>query len=254
MSRLYIVLLSIAAFSISLIGATFSVVGLAQLFSGAGKSVALMAAALEFAKIVSAGFLYRYWGHVNNLMRYYLSISVVALVAITSMGIFGYLSNAYQKSSLGLKTQLVKIESLEGENLRVVAEIKEVQQFIDSIPRNRITKKFAFQKEYAPYIRKLREKSDGISKEVQVMKLEILNTQTKIGPIIYVAKELGTDVDTVAKYLIFLFVSVFDPLAICLVFATSLAINLREKYRGNERRIAAHSLSNPVDHRLKKAS
>jgi hypothetical protein len=57
----------------------------------------------------------------------------------------------------------------------------------------------------------------------------------------------------VVKYLIILFVSVFDPLAVCLVFCLNLAIRLNEKYRGNELKIAAHSITTPVDHRFRKA-
>src|SRR5579862_8299378 len=103
MSRLYIVLLGSAAILISLTGATFSIVGLTSLFAGRALTVGFMAGSLEFAKLVAAGFLYRYWGHINRLMRGYLSMAVIALSAITSMGIFGYLSAAYQKSSLPLK-------------------------------------------------------------------------------------------------------------------------------------------------------
>src|SRR3954463_145655 len=105
MSRIYIILLMISALSISAIGAVFSVFGLTKLFSGAPITVGMMAASLEFAKLVSAGFIYRYWGHINFLMRNYLSAAVVILSCITSMGIFGYLSAAYEKSSLVIKSQ-----------------------------------------------------------------------------------------------------------------------------------------------------
>src|SRR5687768_16688758 len=100
MSRLYITLLAIAALAVSVTGAIFSMVGLTSLFAGAVFSVAIMAGALEFAKVVTAGFLYRYWGHVNHVMRVYLSAAVFVLSVITSLGIFGYLSNAYQTSSI----------------------------------------------------------------------------------------------------------------------------------------------------------
>jgi len=254
MSKLYITLLAIAAFSISIIGATFSIAGLMKLFSGAAIAVALMASALEFAKLVSAGFLYRYWGHVNRLMRNYLSMAIVVLSAITSLGIFGFLSNAYQVSSQELKVHEIKLAALNDENARALDEIKRIQKVIDEVPRSRITKKFQMQKEAEPRIRKLVLLSDSIHKEIQGMSLQILDTKTRVGPLIYVAEATGADVDTVAKWLILIFVSVFDPLAICLVFATNLAIRLREKYRGNESKIAAHSLSTPVDHRFKKAS
>lgn len=254
MSRLYIILLATAGLIISFIGATFSIAGLAKLFAGAAISVACMAAALEFAKIVTAGFLYRYWGHINPLMRTYLGTALMVLMGITSMGIFGYLSNAYQKSSLQLKTYHLQMQSLQDENERILTEIQKTEKFIADIPNSRISKKFELHKEAEPRLQQLHLQSEAILHQMDSLNLEILSTQTKVGPLIYVAEALHTNVDTVAKYLILLFVSVFDPLAICLIFAWSLAVRLREKYRGNENRIAALALSKPVDHRFKKSA
>src|SRR5580658_5077833 len=102
MSKVYIRLLAITAAMIALTGASFSIIGLAKIFAGAATAVAAMAGALEVAKLVVTGFLYRYWGHIHKLMRVYLCFAVVTLVGITSVGIFGFLSNAYQVSSLQL--------------------------------------------------------------------------------------------------------------------------------------------------------
>lgn len=249
------VLLALAAATIAATSAFFSIFGLAQLFAGASTAVIIMASSLEFAKFVSTGFLYRYWGHINRPIRYYLLCAVFTLMCITSMGIYGFLSNAYQKSSLGWKTEMMKLESLRVEDARVQSQIKEIRTFIDEIPRNRISRKFEFQKMYEPKIRELQGKSAGIQSKIAEMQLQIYSTQTKIGPITYVAEAFGTNVDTVVKYLILLFVAVFDPLAVCLVFCWSLSIRLYEKYRGDESKIASRTLLNePVDHRFRKAS
>lgn len=254
MSKVYVRLLAIAAFVIAVTGASFSIAGLAKLFAGAATSVAFMAGALEFAKLVVTGFLYRYWGHIHRPMRIYLTFAVAMLVGITSIGIFGFLSNAYQLSSLELKTQELKIQSLLSENERTEKHIQEIRRFIDEIPRNRISKKFEFQKKYEPEIRGLQKQSESILTEVAEAKSKMIRTHAEIGPAIYLAQALGMDIDTVVKYLILIFVSVFDPLAVCLVFCLNLAVRLREKYRGNEIKIASHSFSTPVDHRYKKAS
>jgi hypothetical protein len=254
MSRLYITLLAIASLWIASIGAVFSIAGLTHLFSGATYSIILMASALEFAKLVTAGFLYRYWGHVGRVMRYYLSCAVVALSLITSLGIFGYLSNAYQKSSMNFKTENIKLGVLNEEDSRIQDEVKRIQAEVASVPRSRITKRLALQDSFEPQIRELEKRSDAIHSQMAQMKLEMVHTQTTVGPLIYVAEAFDTDVDKVAKSLILLFVSIFDPLAICLVFATNLAIRLREKYRGNETRIASLAFTTPVDHRFKKGA
>jgi hypothetical protein len=77
----------------------------------------------------------------------------------------------------------------------------------------------------------------------------LLTTNTKVGPLVYISKALGIDIDTAVNWLILIFVSVFDPLAVSLVFCLNLLIRLREKYRNDDYKIGARSLTTPVDHR-----
>ena len=97
-------------------------------------------------------------------------------------------------------------------------------------------------------------RSLDIQQEIGKLELTLVTTQTEIGPLMDVSESLGVKVDTIAKCLILVFVSVFDPLAICLIFAWGLAVRLREKYRGNEQRIGNLAISKPVDHRFKKSA
>ena len=87
--------------------AFFSVFGLSKLFSGAALSVVVMAGSLEFGKIVAASFLYRYWNDINKLLKIYMTTGVVTLVLITSAGIFGYLSNAYQGATIQFENECI---------------------------------------------------------------------------------------------------------------------------------------------------
>lgn len=254
MSRVYILLLAGIGLLISTVGALFSIVGLTHLFSGAPVSVAIMAGSLEAAKIVVAGFLFRYWGHINRIMRTYLTTAVVILSMITSLGIFGFLSHAYQKSSIGTKTAQMKIAALQTEQAEIQGQIARTEQFIDSVPKSRISKKFALYEGSRAQVRKFTQRAMDIQQEIDAQKLNLVNTQTEIGPLLDVSESLGVNVDTIAKCLILVFVSVFDPLAICIVFAWGLAVRLREKYRGNETNIGRLSLSKPVDHRFKKGA
>ena len=252
MSKLYVRLLSIAAFLIAATGASFSIAGLTQLFAGAPRSVAFMSAALEFAKLVVTGFLYRYWGHLSRMLRIYLTFAVVALVAVTSLGIFGYLSNAYQVASLGLRTEQLKLKGAEDDAGRALAQIQQYRKFIDEIPESRISRKLEFQRRYEPELKRLQRRYDTAQHDAEILKVKMLATHAELGPVIYVADTFGVSTDTVVRFLIFLFVSVFDPLAVCLVFCLNLAVRLREKYRGNETRIGARALAIPIDHRRNK--
>jgi hypothetical protein len=225
----YICLLAIAAGLVSFIGATFSVTGLAKLFSGAPGPVMFMAGSLEFAKIVSAGFLHQNWNYLGYSLRVYLSSAVFALITITSLGIFGYLSNAFQKSSVALKNTQIRIDGLGNEDKRIAEEIARMQKNIDEIPVNRVSKRLELQKQLEPEIQRLKKRAFEIGIAHQHEQIEKQGFQTEIGPLAYVAEAFDIGMDKVAKWLILLFVIVFDPLAICLVFATSWSLKTRRK-------------------------
>lgn len=254
MSRIYILALAIATMLVSVSAAYFSVSGLIELFKGSAWSVGIMAGSLELSKFVVVGFLYRYWGHIHRPLKMYLGFAVLSLMIITSLGIYGYLSNAYQISSIELHTRLMEIENLENDNKRILSQIDGLNLFIERIPSTRISKKFEFQKEYEPKIAALRAESTQVIQNINQKKTEMLSVNTKIGPALFLAKALGVHIDTFVNWLILLFVLVFDPLAVSLVFCLNLIIRLREKYRGNEFKIGAHSMANPVDHRFKKSA
>ena len=99
-SKFFPKLVGLSALLIAGSAAFFSVFGLSKLFAGASLAVIIMAGSLEFGKLVAASFLYRYWNTINKLHKTYMTIAVVTLVLITSAGIFGFLSNAYQGATV----------------------------------------------------------------------------------------------------------------------------------------------------------
>jgi hypothetical protein len=221
--------LMVATVSVSTLGAGFSVFGLSQLFSGAAIAVIAMAASLEFAKFVLAAYLHQTWPRQKLIFKSYLSSAVVILSFITSMGIFGFLSNAYQSASSVLDAATIKLGSLKGELARNEQEVARINKAIDEIPANRITKKMAARASNEPALKELKEKADAINTEVTASDLKIVEVKQKVGPLIYIARAFAMDIDQVVKYLILVLVLVFDPLAICLVIATSQALESRRR-------------------------
>ncbi len=108
-SRIFPYFVGLAALLVAGSAAFYSVFGLSKLFSGATLAVIIMAGSLEFAKLVSASFLYRYWTKVSGWLKYYMVIGVVTLVLITSAGIFGFLSNAYQGATIEFEKESTKL-------------------------------------------------------------------------------------------------------------------------------------------------
>lgn len=225
----YILLLGFAALSVSAVGAYFSVTGLAKLFAGAPIAVMAMAAALEFAKIVAAAFVHRTWDKLPVLLRYYLTAAIAVLVTITSMGIFGYLSHAYQATSEALKRVEVKMVSLDSQGQDVQKELARLQTIINMVPETRVSKRLETQKELEPRINELNARAAAFKNEQRDLQMQQLALQTEIGPLVYLAQVTGREPDQISKWLILMFVVVFDPLAICLVIATSFGVKLRQE-------------------------
>ena len=229
MNSLFIFVLGGSAAIISVTGACFSIAGLTKLFAGAPIAVGIMAAALELCKMMAASFLHRNWRQLHFIMKAYMTIAVGVLMCITSMGIFGYLSYAYQRSAAELKNTMVRIDFLESEQRKVQGEMERVQKSIDEIPLNRVSKRIEVQKDLEPHLQSLQKQMIETQMNLRNENLKKLSFQIEIGPVVYVAELFRADNDRVATYLILLFVFVFDPLAVCMVLATSFAIALREQ-------------------------
>jgi len=105
-------LLGLSALSIAGCAAFFSVYGISQLFAGAFFAVVIMASALEFGKLVAASYLQRYWKKIAVGMRIYVVTGVVVLVGVTSAGIYGFLSNAYQQTADALSVNDAKVKNI----------------------------------------------------------------------------------------------------------------------------------------------
>ena len=108
-----VILPFLTAIALSAIAAFYSVVGLAQIFPGSFWPIILMGSVLEGAKLVTVSWLYNNWNVTVRWMRYYFSIAVLLLMAITSMGIFGYLSKAHLDSNVTIGANSVQLKTLE---------------------------------------------------------------------------------------------------------------------------------------------
>jgi len=221
--------LIISAVSVSTLGAYFSVIGIAALFSGAVLAVGAMATSLEVAKFVLAAYLHQRWKHVNLIMKSYMLIAIVVLSGITSMGIFGFLSDAYQSASTLLEAENFKMEALKNKQTRATGEIARITKNIEEIPETRVTKRLKARAEAEPQIAALTKQSEQIDTQIAETNLKILEVKKRVGPLVYIAKVFNKDIDTIVKYFIIVFVFVFDPLAICLVVATSEALMARKQ-------------------------
>ena len=141
--RLFPLLIALAALSVSGSAAFYSVFGLSKLFAGASLQVIIMAGSLEFAKLVVASLLYQYWDTINKWLRTYLAIACFVLMVITSGGIYGFLSGAYQSTATQSELLDKSLVILNQKNLRFQESkedlILEKNQLVKSISDLRIS-------------------------------------------------------------------------------------------------------------------
>ena len=241
-------LLGLSALFVEACAAFFSVYGLSKLFSGATTAVITMAASLELAKVVTASFLYRYWDTTHFLQKLYMTCAVLVLIVITSIGIYGFLSNAFQSSTIGIEKQTAQV-SLYGQEVSRLTKDKETIQlekrelqtnlntelrgfalsdtsrrYVDAGYRSRAVKRYQPSiDEKEKQIQSITKRLEELTTKVSDTKVQMIETGADVGPIIFVAKLFNTEISTVVQYLIFIFISVFDPLAIVLVLATNKA-------------------------------
>jgi len=232
-SKNFHIYLGIAALLIAGSAAFFSVFGLSKLFAGAALSVIIMAGSLEFGKLVTAAFLYRYWDKVNLFQKTYLMTAVLTLVLITSAGIFGYLSNAYQGATVTFEKQSNQLLAYE-DRLEQLLEDKsflkeELEVQVNDLPENYITAKRKLREDYNPRIQSVNDEILDVKGEIGDLKVSLVETGVDVGPAIYLARTFDTDVDSVVKFFIFILIFVIDPLAVMLVVAFNQALLLKEE-------------------------
>ena len=241
-------IIAFSALFVSSCAVFYSVYGLSQLFAGASTAVIIMASSLEFAKLVTASLLYQYWQELNRLLRLYLTIACITLMFITSGGIYGFLSGAYQstatksklmdKHTLMLQTKQNRFqEQLKGEKELLLYYTEALSnptmiQYIDTASNQLVTTTSSRQRklmtsqlnEVKSNIYRL---NDSISiYDMKILEKEVSNESAReLGPLKYVAKSLGVKMDKVVNYFLLLIVCVFDPLAIALVIAANFAFS-----------------------------
>ena len=228
-------LVGISAVLVAGCAAYFSVTGLGVLFSGASTAVMVMAGSLEFAKLVTATYLKQVWDDIKGFNKVYLTISVVILMLITSAGIFGYLSNAFQAQSLQLQqvdreiaVHQTKIDQNNTQITQLSTQITEFNtnqgKLLDGGKVNsRLIRSIdSRDKQIAKINNKISDLQTQNSEEIEKInqiKISNLDLEKEVGGFRFVAEAFGIELKNVVKFFIFIIVIVFDPLAVALIIA-----------------------------------
>ncbi len=157
-------------------------------------------------------------------MKSYLVLAILVLMLITSTGIFGFLSSAYQQDVLPLKEMEAKVTLLQQEEARLTERKKAIDVQISQLPPNYVRARQKLMESFSSELNKINTRIPQITTELQDLTNKKINQEAHTGPITFVAKALGQDVDDATKYMIFLIIFAFDPLAVMLTIGTNIAL------------------------------
>ena len=248
---IFILLVAFSALFVAGCAAFFSIKGLITLFAGSALAIGIMASSLEIGKLVAASFLHSYWKDIKFSLKLYLCTAVFVLMCITSLGIFGFLTNAYQVHASAVGSFETKIETLASEKNTIEQSISESASRIKTLVDVRVTQEqrvkdsgnYKAPREQAykaiseaneeiqakeAQVVKDRERLVEVDKEISELKIG-MNTTTDIGSFKFIASALGTTVDRSVQYFILALIFVFDPLAVALVLAWNKLLDERNK-------------------------
>ena len=247
----FTLLVFLTAISISVIAAGYSIVGLATLFAGAVVPIIAMGSALEVGKLVAASWLYHNWRNklVPQSIKAYLTMAVIVLIFITSMGIFGFLSKAHLDQVRPVSSNEIKIELITNqiERQQIVIDRSQktltlldqtLEKYIDLEYVTRGLKEREKQKpERDALTLAINEASDKIGEltlEKSTLALEQDKIEAEVGPIKYIAELIYGEegardhFDEAVRWVIIVLIFVFDPLAVLLLIAANISLRSRK--------------------------
>lgn len=249
------------AIGLAVFSGYYSVYGISKLFSGGSWSIVGMAGMLEFSKLVVITFLHDHYKTLKTTFKIYLMSAAVVLMILTSVGVYGYLTNSYQETAKSIyetQNKIVLIDKKKDIYLEQKSQIdtlvKQKSQRISSYDQLRLTQENSLNTQLSSKkgtkglqrniqsvdnstqtlnkeISELNQKSIGLSDSIAKLEQEKLGLEnstftSEIGPLLYLSRLTGAPMDIIVNWFILILVSVFDPLAVSLVIAAN---HLRHK-------------------------
>ena len=236
----------ITSISIAAVAAWFSIAGLITIFSASAIAIAVMASVLEVGKLVTASWLYRNWKETTFLLKSYLTIAVMILMFITSMGIFGYLSKAHLDQTAPVQDNTAKVERLDNRIGREQERIKNSERVLAQLDSaldtlieydkiNGPEGMIAVREKQEPQRNQLNSTIDQAQSKIEEyesekyeLTSEIRAVELEVGPVKYIAELVydnpESNIDQAVRMVIIIIVLVFDPLAVLLLIAANQSL------------------------------
>ena len=259
----------LSAISISVIAAGYSIIGLATLFAGAKVAIIAMGSVLEVGKLIAASWVYRNWN--SNLLprsiKWYLTSSVIVLVFVTSMGIFGFLSKAHLDQVRPSGNNAVQVALIDKQIDQQQIIIDRNESVLDQLDRvmevyienERVSKGLSERK-------KQKKERELLNNEIKIamntiaelsvqksnLEIEQLKIEADVGPLKYVAELIYGDkaedhFDKAVRNIIIVLIFVFDPLAVLLLIAANISFKQRAMHKNLSKENEKQTLEDKIE-------
>lgn len=267
----FILLLSMAALSLAGTAAYFSVFGLTKLFAAAGIGITILAASLEFAKLVTVSYVYRFWKSIKKGLRGFYVFAVIFIMLLTSVGIYGFLTGAYQQTAIKIESRDSQITIIENKRNLFVNQLDRINKSIESsntrmntlsnlrsqqeqrldnlYDKNNVSsaKRTETQitgadqqinqmnKDISDLMKQTNSVNDSIAYyDQKIIELKSNDISSEIGPYKFIADITGTPINKIVNIIALLIICVFDPLAIALLIGINqLTLDVPEEEKKN---------------------
>lgn len=254
----FIILLTISSLALAGTAAYFSIFGLAKLFYGAGLGIIILASVLEFSKLVTVSYVYRYWNHIANALKIYYILGIIFIMLLTSIGVYGYLASAYQNTANKIEVRDSQIKISENKKSLFVSQLDRINKSIES-SNNRINtisnvrdqqeKRLStlYDKNSVSSARRTENQISGSDDQIKTLNLDITekmkqsniindsisyydqkimvlktsDVSNEVGPLKYLADLTGYSMNRIVNILVLLIIFVFDPMAITLLIGVN---------------------------------
>lgn len=212
----------VSALSLAFGAALFTVIGFRELFQPTF-NITYMAATIELCKIIAVSALYQFRHILGLISKAFLYILILGAMAVTSMGVYGYLSSSFERDSLSLTKNESRLELLEQRKSSLEARLADMDSQIAAVPETYVTKRMELIETFGPERRAVITEIEELDDRRLDLTLEQVEKQTEFGAILLLARSVEwLDEDQAMLYFIFLIIFIFDPLAITLTHAANV--------------------------------
>jgi hypothetical protein len=209
--------------------ALFTILGFRELFEPSLK-ITYMAASIELGKIVAVSALYRLRNSLGWMTKSLLFVLILIAMAVTSMGVYGYLSSSYQKDSLAITQNAAKLDIIDARKVALVERLAGMDSQIQKVPEAYVTKRMELITAFNPERQLVLQELDEINESHLALTLDRIDRETEFGAILVLSRSVSwLDANSAMLYFILAVIFIFDPMAIALTYAANVGYDTASK-------------------------